>query len=228
MALGARRQVVVFDVNETLLDICALEPLFVRLFGDARVVRQWFGELVLYSEALTLSGHYVDFADLGKGVLKMLSVIHGVPLGPDDGDRLADGMRNLPPHPDTEPALAMLGAAGFRMVTLTNSPPREGKSAADNAGIGQHFEKQFSVDSVHQFKPAGRTYGYVAHVLGLDPARLLLVATHAWDMLGAAAAGWKTALMTRPGNAVLPVGPQADIVGPDLLAVAERIIAEDW
>jgi 2-haloacid dehalogenase len=227
MLLATRKRVIVFDVNETLLDICALEPLFARLFGDARILRQWFGELVLYSEALTLSGHYVDFAELGEAVLKMLAAVHRAPLGPGDGDRIADGMRHLPPHRDTEPALAMLGAAGFRMATLTNSPPREGKSAADNAGIGHHFEAQFSVDSVHQFKPAARTYGLVAHAFGVEPAGLLLVATHPWDTLGAAAAGWKTALMTRPGNAALPVGPQADIVGPDLLTVAERIIAEE-
>jgi hypothetical protein len=73
MLLAPRKHVIVFDVNETLLDICALEPLFARLFGDVRVMRQWFGELVLYSEALTLSGRYIDFAELGEAVLRMLA-----------------------------------------------------------------------------------------------------------------------------------------------------------
>jgi 2-haloacid dehalogenase len=48
--------IVVFDVNETLIDIVALEPLFERVFGDGRVLREWFGQLVLYSMTTTLSG----------------------------------------------------------------------------------------------------------------------------------------------------------------------------
>ena len=35
--------VLVFDVNETLIDIESLEPHFVRMFGDPRVLREWFG-----------------------------------------------------------------------------------------------------------------------------------------------------------------------------------------
>ena len=42
-------RVIVFDVNETLLDIEILNPFFERIFGDARVMRQWFAELIVYS-----------------------------------------------------------------------------------------------------------------------------------------------------------------------------------
>ncbi len=37
------RRVIVFDVNETLLDVGVLDPLFDRLFNDASVRREWFG-----------------------------------------------------------------------------------------------------------------------------------------------------------------------------------------
>lgn len=47
-----RGRIIVFDVNETLLDIEILNPFFARAFGDAAVMRQWFAELILYSEAL--------------------------------------------------------------------------------------------------------------------------------------------------------------------------------
>ena len=56
-----RERIIVFDVNETLLDIEILNPFFERTFGDARVMRQWFAELILYSQALTLSGSYTEF-----------------------------------------------------------------------------------------------------------------------------------------------------------------------
>ena len=37
------RRVLVFDVNETLLDLGALDPHFQRVFGDAKVRVEWFG-----------------------------------------------------------------------------------------------------------------------------------------------------------------------------------------
>ena len=39
--------VIVFDVNETLLDITTLAPLFARLFSDENMLREWFAQLVL-------------------------------------------------------------------------------------------------------------------------------------------------------------------------------------
>ena len=56
----------VFDVNETLLDIEFIAPLFQRLFGDRNVMREWFGQLVLYSGAITLSGPYTTFFTLHR------------------------------------------------------------------------------------------------------------------------------------------------------------------
>ena len=51
---------IVFDVNETLLDITTLEPLFERVFGDPTVLREWFAQLILYSQTMTLSGLYLS------------------------------------------------------------------------------------------------------------------------------------------------------------------------
>src|SRR6476620_8398075 len=68
-AMIERPGVLVFDVNETLLDIESLTPHFERVFGDPAVLREWFGQLVLYSMTATLSRRYVDFFTLGAGVL---------------------------------------------------------------------------------------------------------------------------------------------------------------
>jgi 2-haloacid dehalogenase len=228
MPASARRRILVFDVNETLLDISVLEPLSVRLFRDARVLRQWFDNLVLYSQALTLSGLYADYFEVGAATLKMLAAIHAVPLTASYTKELVNTMRQLPPHADVAPALTMLADAGFRRVTLTNSPLTGGRSPIDNAGLGRHFERQFSVDSsVRRFKPASQTYAFVAQSLGVELSALRLVGTHAWDALGAMAAGCASALVTRAGNAPVPIGPQVDIVGPDLMAVARGIIEID-
>ncbi|WP_426138285.1 hypothetical protein [Psychrobacter sp. TWR1-1-1] len=61
--------IIVFDVNETLLDITSLEPLFARLFGNKILLREWFEQLVLYSQTMTLSGLYMPFGELGISAL---------------------------------------------------------------------------------------------------------------------------------------------------------------
>lgn len=64
-------RIIVFDVNETLLDINALEPHFVRVFNDARVLREWFSTVLLYSQVATLAGPYSDFSSIGAAALGM-------------------------------------------------------------------------------------------------------------------------------------------------------------
>jgi len=44
----ARPSVLVFDVNETLIDIEAMAPVFEQTLGDAQAVREWYGQLVVY------------------------------------------------------------------------------------------------------------------------------------------------------------------------------------
>lgn len=225
--LKQRERVIVFDVNETLLDIEFLNPFFERVFNDAGAMRHWFAELILYSQALTLSRRYIDFGELAVAVLTMIAHIRNISLQHSDVEDFKSRMRRLPAHQDAVPALEMLQDARFRMVTLTNSPPHAGNAVLEQAGLAHYFERQFSVDDVKTFKPAAETYLSVASALGIRAGSLRLVAAHTWDTLGAMSAGWKTALVARPGNAPLPVGEQPDIIETDLLAVAKRIVSED-
>ena len=61
--------ILVFDVNETLLNIETFAPLFSRLFNDTQMLREWFAQLVLYSQSMTLSGLYTSFSELGVAAL---------------------------------------------------------------------------------------------------------------------------------------------------------------
>ena len=218
--------VLVFDVNETLLDIETLGPLFARLFGDARVMREWFAQLVLYSQSVTLAGLYAPFGEIGAGALSMLGEIRGVPVGEADVGELRSRMRTMQAHPEVADALRRLQQAGFRLTTLTNSAPDPEGGPLQRAGLDGYFERMFSVDAVQRFKPAPETYRGVADGLGVELASMCLLAAHVWDTLGAQALGCSAALVARRGNAVLPVQgvPQPDIVAPDLAKVADEII----
>src|SRR6266853_1494080 len=143
-------RIIVFDVNETLLDIGALEPHFVRAFGDHVALREWFNTVLLYSEVVSLAGPYADFGALGAAALDMTAGSRGISLMPEDRERILTGTRSLPPHPDVRDGLRRLKDAGFRTVTLTNSAPATVEQQLRHAGLDVLFERVFSVDALKE------------------------------------------------------------------------------
>jgi 2-haloacid dehalogenase len=215
----------IFDVNETLLDLDALAPHFERMFGDRRMLRDWFAQLILYSEAVTLAGEYADFGALGGAVLRMLGKIARREITEQDVAAIKEAVMSMPPQPEVESALKRLQAAGFRMFTLTNNPAQTADAQLRRGRLREYFERTFSIDEVvRQYKPARKIYRWVADEIGAAPSECCLIACHVWDTIGAGAAGMRTALILRPGNAALAVGPQPDIIGDDLAAVAGSLI----
>ena len=213
-----------FDVNQTLLDLGALHPQFARVFGDARVFDEWFSLLLQYSLVVTVANAYSDFGTVGGAVLEMLASTKGVRLSPEEKARILQGMLQLPAHPEVPENLKRLQAAGFRMVTLTNSSSTAVKAQLQNAGLTQYFDESISVDSVHRFKPDLEVYRSAAAHLGVKATELRLIAAHAWDVFGAMKAGWQAAFIARNGIALFPLGPKPDIVGPDMKAVADALL----
>lgn len=226
MPPAATPSVLVFDVNETLLDIESLAPFFGDVFGDPRVLREWYAQLVLYSMTVTMTGDYLDFSRLALGVLRMLGDIHQAEISDDDVYRLKAGLLALPAHPDVPEGLGILLDNGFRLATLTNSPPNpDGATALENAGLADFFEHRLSVDGRHAFKPSPAVYEYAARTLEVAPTDCMMVAAHVWDDLGARHVGFSSALILRAGNAPLLVDglPQPDLVVGDLLELADRL-----
>lgn len=220
-------RIIVFDVNETLLDVSAIEPHFVRVFGDGRVLREWFSTLLLYSEVATLAGPYADFLAIGRAALDMTAMSRGVQLSHQDRDRILESMLTLPVHPEVRDGLQRLHDAGLRLVALTNSSTTAVDAQLRNASLSTIFERAFSVESVRRFKPAPEPYRFVAKEFGAETSGLRMVAAHAWDIVGAMQAGCAAAFVARPGNVLFPLAPPPDIVGRDLREVADRIIAAE-
>jgi 2-haloacid dehalogenase len=221
----ADRPLIVFDVNETLLDLETMVPTFQRIFGDKEAMRLWFANLIMYSAALTVAGCYVPFTDIGAAVMKMLAETKGIKIGADDKAELTEKFSTMPPHPEVPAALLKLRDAGFRLFTLTDNLLEVQTRQLQQGGIVDFFERRFSADGVKHHKPSRQAYGYVERELGVGPSQLFLIACHTWDTLGAVAAGWGAALIKRAGNDLLDVGPQPQLVGRDLNDVADQLIA---
>jgi 2-haloacid dehalogenase len=218
-------RVIAFDVNETLLDLRALDPDFVQIFGEAAARREWFSQMLQSALVATVTGVYTDFGSTGIAALDMLAERRGITLTEADRQRIREGMRRLPPHNEARASLERLRDAGLRMVTLTNSTEAVATAQITNAGLLDLFEQVFSADTVQRLKPAPEPYHMVAARLGVQIGQVRLVAAHAWDIAGALRAGCAAAFVARPGMVLDPLVEQPDIIGSDLRDIADQIIA---
>ena len=221
------KKLIVFDVNETLLDLEALDLHFERAFGSAAVRKTWFATVLRNSLVATITGQYADFGKIAGASLDMTAQQYTVDLSDVDRAAILGTIRNLPAHADVRPGLEKLKAAGFRLFTLTNSPPHVVEAQLQNANLSGYFERSFSVDAVRQFKPAAAVYQMTARELEVSVEQLRLVAAHDWDVAGAMSAGCAAAFITRPGKVLNPLMPKPDIVGSDLMDIADKIVAAD-
>jgi 2-haloacid dehalogenase len=219
--------VIAFDVNETLLDLGALDAPFESLLGDAALRRQWFAQMLQLAFVGGLTGQYVDFTTAQRAALAMLGERAGLPLSTDDVDGLVASMSSLPPHPEVPAALAALARASLRLVALTNSVQAVAEAQLAYAGLDGYFEAIMSADEVAHLKPAPQPYLEVADRCGVPIGEVRLVAAHWWDVAGALSAGCQAAFVARPGMVLSPLGRRPGIIGPDLTSVAEQIIATD-
>jgi 2-haloacid dehalogenase len=219
--------VIAFDVNETLLDLRALDPQFDALFGSAGLRAQWFAQMLQLSFVGGLTGQYVDFTTAQRAALRMLGERQGVALDDATVAETVDRMRTLPPHPEVAETLSTLASTSLRLVALTNSTAEVADAQLTHAGLRDLFEATLSADTVRALKPAAAAYRHVAEQCGVALSEVRLVAAHAWDVSGALAAGAQAAFVARPGMVLSPLGAAPDIVGTDLTEVAELIIERD-
>ena len=197
-----RYQAILFDVNETLLDMRPLKQAVVKAFGNKHAFHQWFGLLLQYSLVDTVSGQYHDFGTIGDAALDT----------------------ELPPHKDAPKGLEMLLDAGYSLVAFTNSSQRVLDAQLRYADLIHYFEQGLSVEMVRRFKPDGRTYQAAVQHLCLAPAQALLIAAHGWDVAGAQRAGLAAGFIARPGQTRYPLAPPPAYCGKTLVEVARQLL----
>jgi 2-haloacid dehalogenase len=221
------RRVQVFDVNETLLDLAAMDPHFQRIFGDGGARVAWFNQMIQSALVATVTGAYSQFGAHAMAALEMTAKRAGVRLTEGDREAVAAQMRQLPAHPEVDGALRRLRDAGLRLAALTNSTEQVARAQLEHAGLIDAFDRVLSADTVRRLKPAPEPYRMAAERLGVAIGEVRLVAAHAWDVTGAARAGCATAFVARPGKVLDPLVERPEIVGADLTEVADAILAVD-
>jgi 2-haloacid dehalogenase len=215
----------VFDVNETLLDLSALDEFFAEVAGDPAARKEWFDLMIHNALVVTAAGGYRPFGQIAAACLPAVAGARGRTATAEQQRELGERMRRLPAHPEAVEALDRLRAAGFGVVALTNSVLAVAEDQLRNSGLLPLFDAVYSADQAGRLKPAPEPYRFVVDSRRVAAADAVLVAAHDWDVAGAAAAGLRAAFVAREGRVPLAAVDAPAVTGTDLADVADQLIA---
>jgi len=215
----------VFDVNETLLDLSALDPPFANAFGTPDVRAEWFAQVLQSALVTTVLDTYADFSAVGAAALEMVAARHGTSLSEAERTAILDTVRQLPPHPDVPDALARLARTGTRLAALSNGAPDVLHTQLAHADLTSYFDEILSAHAVRRLKPAPDPYHMAMDVLGVSACDMGFVAAHTWDVAGAMQAGCPAVLVTRSGVVPDPLAPPPTHTVPTLAGVVDLVRA---
>lgn len=187
---------VLFDVNETLLELGPIRAAFVAVGLDPQRMDPWFRGVLLDGIAAAAAGTYAAFPDIARHRLGDELVAADLPVG-DRAETVIEAFGSLAVHADVAPALERLQAAGMPAVALTNGTAGVVRAALQRAGLTHLVADCWDVGEVGRWKPSAAPYRWAGERLGLPPSRLALVAVHPWDIHGASAAGLRGIFVDR-------------------------------
>jgi 2-haloacid dehalogenase len=214
------KPVIVFDVNETLLDMAPLKNNINTLLEEPQAFRIWFGMVLHYSLVENCTDQYHDFSTIAGAVLKMTADSLGKTVSAEDMKKALSAIKTLKAYPDVEKGLTLLKDNGFRLATLTNSPENALKEQLINSNLTDHFEQALSINAIEKYKPAAETYLWAAKKLGVKPQEMIMIAAHGWDLAGAANAGLATGFIAREGQSIYSLSSEPNYEAKDIYEMA--------
>ena len=217
-------QTVLFDINETVLDLSSLKAKFKKAFGDEQVTATWFSMLLHSSTVCILTKVETDFATLAKINLQVIASRLGLKLSEQMSLDILNGFASLSPHDDVVDALKALRNAGVKTVAFSNSSLALITAQLTNAGLSEYFDDIVSVEQTGSFKPDPNVYKFVANKLNQPTQQLRLVATHDWDTHGALSVGMKAAYINRLNSPYNPLYLRPDIVANTMNEIVVEIL----
>jgi 2-haloacid dehalogenase len=222
-----KKTTILFDINETVLNLNVLRPKFNSIFGNECFTDTWFSMLLHASTVSMITDVNTDFSSLSKITLEALACKTGVQLSSKETDDIIGGFSSLPAHSDIKPALSRLRSEGYRVVALSNSSLSLISNQIINAGLDEYFDEVISVEEASTFKPSQKAYQFASTQLDQPIDKLRLVATHDWDTHGAMSAGLEAAYINRNGLLYNPLYKKPEIFGSTMSEIVDKIIATD-
>ena len=131
--------------------------------------------------------------------------------------------KNLPPYGDAIEGLRSL-TGRYKLVALSNGEQWYLEELLGN-NVPVRFDAIISVDQVGAFKPSPGIYRKAVQRLRCEPGEIMMVAAHAFDILGAQACGFKAAYVNRYKLPTEDSEYQPDIIVDDFIELAARLSA---
>ncbi|WP_300433841.1 haloacid dehalogenase type II [Christiangramia sp.] len=210
----------IFDVNETLLDLTPLKQSINKSLGDEQAANIWFAELLQYALVESITNSYHDFSKIAASVLAMNARKNELNFSEERIKEILEPINKLSAYPDVKPGLIQLKNSGYQLIAFSNGKPSVLTEQLEYAGISEYFDSILSVESVKKYKPHPETYNYAVKQAGVEKQHAMMVAAHAWDITGAMRAGLKTAFILRPGKFPFPLSekPTFEVRNIEVLA----------
>lgn len=217
-----RPRAVAFDIVGTVFPLDPLRPLLTTRGLPATALDVWFASALRDAFALAAVDRFRPFAEVLRAALVAVSGELGAPVSDAEAGAVVERVATLPARADAREAFGRLRAAGLPLLAVSNGAAETTRAMLAGAGLDGFVEHVVSVDEVRLSKPRREVYAHAAAVAGVEPGALMLVAAHAWDVNGAAAAGFRTAYLSadRPFS---PIMTPPDLQAASLAAIAGRI-----
>jgi 2-haloacid dehalogenase len=164
-----------------------------------------------------LGREHTPYREIGERAVAFVMDRAGIPHRPDEVHALVAAIERLRPFPEVPAALDRLRTR-YKLVVLSNGDPDMLETAKQYHGIA--FSQVISVAEANAFKPHHATYAKAAELTGVRPGEVLFVANHAFDCIGAKAAGMHTAFIDRRRRPFGATPHQPDLIVPDMTALA--------
>ena len=172
-------------------------------------------------DSLCDRGH-TSYREIGRRAVSQTMDRAGIAYDDADAHMLVAAIENLLPFPEVPAALARL-ATRYRLVIHSNGD--RDMLEASKPYLGHRFDATISVEEAGCFKPHRRTYETAARILEVAPHEVLHVANHAFDCIGAAAAGMHSVFINRRGRPYGQTPHQAALTVNSMTALADALLA---
>ncbi len=161
---------------------------------------------------------HTPYREIGERALDQVLERAGIAHTAEEVAALVGAIERLKPFPEVPTALTRLRGR-YRLVVLSNGDPDMLESAKAHHGVG--FDAVISVAAANAFKPHVATYVKAAEIVGVPMDRVLFVANHEFDCVGAKSAGMRTAFIDRRRRPFGRGPHQPDLIVPSMTALAD-------
>ena len=203
-------EIIIFDVNETLLNLIPLKEEINAALHNEMGFDVWFPKLLHYSLVETTTGNYSNFSEIAAATFKMISGKFDKEFSDSEIKNILSEITKLPPYPDVKPGLEALKNDGYKLIAFSNGKPDVLKAQLEFAEIDSYFDGIHSVEEIKKYKPHPESYKHILKKYQVTPKKALMVAAHAWDIMGAKRARLQTCFIERPEKELYQLAEKPD------------------